>query len=568
MPTPYNSAYTGAQVDAAIETVRNAQSSGAQGGLVYQGPSNTLVTSSALSGIVFANGSSAPTAGLPGTTANMTAGRLPKLSSSAPFLTNSIVAESGNTLLVATATTGVSYVRFSNTSGAGTFGIEGNLGGTTASSSTAYATLVCTTTATPVELGVNSAIYWRVTTAGAWQSVGANTITTTTGTLNITTGAGNGNITVSCHGTGDFVVFTNQFYVDQSAGFVGIGTVTPTSIAGVNRCLDISGTTASIVLTKTSTGTKQWEMFNDGNGLLRFYSTDGADTLTLTQGGRIGCRTTSPLSVLHANVGTSDVSGIFVDRNSNPQAILLNPDATVGAWIGGATRPDGTSNASSDGAGRIIMQGGGTVGLTFQTSAATTAGDARTWTTRWAITNAGVLTATGAQTITTSTGALTLSTSAGNGDVIASPHGTGVFRVSSKIKLSTDGVLTWGDAADYGTLTWDTGKAVLIGQSGKALSMGANGSDGMLYISTAGNIGVGVTSFGTSADKVIGIGNGTEPSSSPADMVQLYSVDLSPGNATLGIRTETAVAVDVIAASTHSLSVRINGTTYKILLST
>jgi hypothetical protein len=37
-----------------------------------------------------------------------------------------------------------------------------------------------------------------------------------------------------------------------------------------------------------------------------------------------------------------------------------------------------------------------------------------------------------------------------------------------------------------------------------------------------GNIGIGVTAFGTSAAKVLGIANGTAPSSSPAGMGQLY----------------------------------------------
>jgi hypothetical protein len=52
------------------------------------------------------------------------------------------------------------------------------------------------------------------------------------------------------------------------------------------------------------------------------------------------------------------------------------------------------------------------------------------------------------------------------------------------------------------------------------------------------------------------------------DGIRIGSVDLSAGNATLSLRTERAVAVDVVLASTHTLSVQINGTTYKILLST
>ncbi len=82
---------------------------------------------------------------------------------------------------------------------------------------------------------------------------------------------------------------------------------------------------------------------------------------------------------------------------------------------------------------------------------------------------------------------------------------------------------------------------------------------------STGNVGIGVTVFGTSGVAVLGIGNGTEPSTSPADMVQLYSVDLSAGNATLGLRTETAVVSEVVV-SDRTLSVRINGTTYKLCL--
>lgn len=41
-------------------------------------------------------------------------------------------------------------------------------------------------------------------------------------------------------------------------------------------------------------------------------------------------------------------------------------------------------------------------------------------------------------------------------------------------------------------------------------------------IDNSGNVGIGTTNFGTSAEKVIGIANGTPPTSSPAGMGQLY----------------------------------------------
>ena len=43
-----------------------------------------------------------------------------------------------------------------------------------------------------------------------------------------------------------------------------------------------------------------------------------------------------------------------------------------------------------------------------------------------------------------------------------------------------------------------------------------------LTIDASGNLGLGVTAFGTSAAKIIGIANGTAPSTSPAGMGQLY----------------------------------------------
>lgn len=80
-----------------------------------------------------------------------------------------------------------------------------------------------------------------------------------------------------------------------------------------------------------------------------------------------------------------------------------------------------------------------------------------------------------------------------------------------------------------------------------------------------GNLGIGTTTFGTSATKTLALFNGTVPSTSPADMIQLFSVDLSAGNATLGLRTETEVVTEVVV-SDRTLSVVINGTNYKICL--
>lgn len=58
-------------------------------------------------------------------------------------------------------------------------------------------------------------------------------------------------------------------------------------------------------------------------------------------------------------------------------------------------------------------------------------------------------------------------------------------------------------------------------------------------VSAAGNFGIGtVTEAGTSANKVLYLQNGTAPSSSPADMAQLYSSDYAAGDAGLYILPE------------------------------
>lgn len=45
---------------------------------------------------------------------------------------------------------------------------------------------------------------------------------------------------------------------------------------------------------------------------------------------------------------------------------------------------------------------------------------------------------------------------------------------TTKIEISPDGVINWGNSADYGRLTWDGNDAILQGQSGKTLLLSAN----------------------------------------------------------------------------------------------
>ena len=65
-----------------------------------------------------------------------------------------------------------------------------------------------------------------------------------------------------------------------------------------------------------------------------------------------------------------------------------------------------------------------------------------------------------------------------------------------------------------------------------------------------GNVGIGTSSFGVDAQKVLAIANGTAPTSSPADMVQLYAEDVS-GSSELKVRDE---AGNVTTLSPHNFT--------------
>lgn len=79
------------------------------------------------------------------------------------------------------------------------------------------------------------------------------------------------------------------------------------------------------------------------------------------------------------------------------------------------------------------------------------------------------------------------------------------------------------------------------------------------------NVGINTSVFGTSAKAVLAIGSGTEPTAASQAVVQIYSASVA-GGATFGVRTEASVISSTVGGATNYLNVRINGTTYKLLL--
>lgn len=57
------------------------------------------------------------------------------------------------------------------------------------------------------------------------------------------------------------------------------------------------------------------------------------------------------------------------------------------------------------------------------------------------------------------------------------------------------------------------------------------------------NVGIGTVAWGTNANKVLGITNGTAPTTSPADMFQLWAADQVAGNSCPNIRTENGAII-------------------------
>ena len=84
-------------------------------------------------------------------------------------------------------------------------------------------------------------------------------------------------------------------------------------------------------------------------------------------------------------------------------------------------------------------------------------------------------------------------------------------------------------------------------------------------IDVLGNLCIGVTSGGATAAKCLTLSNAATAPTSSVDRVQLYAYDISAGNATLGIFTETAVVTETVVSDT-TLAIKVNGTAYKICL--
>lgn len=109
-----------------------------------------------------------------------------------------------------------------------------------------------------------------------------------------------------------------------------------------------------------------------------------------------------------------------------------------------------------------------------------------------------------------------------------------------------------------GDHAWLTSSASNAGGAGAALTYQLK-----MIITALGNIGVGTSTFGSSAAGVLAIANGTAPTTGPADTVQFYSSDDSAGNTVPSFYCEGSGVVATGQADSVSsvrVKMRINGT--------
>lgn len=182
---------------------------------------------------------------LPGTTSGMTVGTIPKFSSSTPFVTDSIMTEASGVVTLTADPVGLKITRTTaetlSISVADTYSLIKHIedGGDPASG---YGNLIFETNAASNSDGTRGGFIFRKTGGSTYLNIqnsgtvivgstialstgvlqvyggltfnGAQTIQTTTGTLTLSTGAANGNIAFSAHGTGRVAITQSASITD------------------------------------------------------------------------------------------------------------------------------------------------------------------------------------------------------------------------------------------------------------------------------------------------------------------------------------------------------------------
>ncbi len=325
----------------------------------------------------------------------------------------------------------------------------------------------------------------------------------------------------------------------DSSGNVGIGTSSPIGAAGYTW-LTINGPSTGAMFSLSTANVEQFrfQLINSSSTVL--YTTinipillapNNAEVMRVTGfgGGRVGIGTTSPSTLLSVNGIASFGAGAVTTPS-----IAAFGDLNTGMWFPAAD----TIAWSTGGSERLRITSAGAVGIgttspsifAAQLAVYKASGDSRIY-----VSSAGTTASDSGQLFIAGGSYFAYFTQQGN-----------------------------GNAAFYGNST-----TLLLGTSASgAVTIYTAGSERM-RVTAAGNIGIGTSTFGTSAATVLAIATGTAPTTGPADTIQIYSTDLSAGNTMLSLFTEgTVVNANTTAAATHRIAIRVNGTVYYLLANT
>ena len=226
----------------------------------------------------------------------------------------------------------------------------------------------------------------------------------------------------------------------------------------------------------------------DASGNLLVGGATGSNKITITQFNGSG------LNVQY------DTSG-----NTRTGLFLWTRGSSSGGFSGGAEWNDTNATARSTAAASVFSSAGV---LSFYTDTSLTAGNTFTPTERWRINTAGHLLAGADATYDI-------------GAIGATRPRSLYLSTTAVISTGASTLYVGGSSATYPSVTAaGTGELVLNADVTRFFDKGSSAE--VFRVTAGGNLGLGVSTFGTAAAKVIGIANGTAPTTSPGGMGQLY----------------------------------------------
>lgn len=231
--------------------------------------------------------------------------------------------------------------------------------------------------ANTLDFAIGGVQKWSMTSTGALQSIGAQSITSSTGTLTLSSSAGNGNIQLTANGTGSILgnsngenvfsftrpdisvggVYPSMFYVGKNSGGQFHVTATSSGTVGIhNRWAAWDATTDNrwewTATTTAGFGYIEFPVNGGGNKPILFYAKDAA---SVTTGNAV-----SPVNAL--KVGETQIEiPLSTASTTTTSGSLINAGGfgnAGAAYIGGVLNATATTEATTGGAGSIVSLGG------------------------------------------------------------------------------------------------------------------------------------------------------------------------------------------------------------------